>query len=63
MGLNDIVNVGQVKQVTAGTKIELVSGKSSITLDEDGTITIKGKVLVVEGRDHIGLTSELIELN
>jgi type VI secretion system secreted protein VgrG len=37
--------------ITAGDKIKLVTGDSSIELSKDGTIKIVGKSVVVEGKD------------
>ena len=47
--------VGLIKTVTVGKKFELVCGKSKITMDKDGNITIEGK--------HVQITADLIDLN
>jgi type VI secretion system secreted protein VgrG len=43
--------------ITAKTHIKLHCGESSILLNADGTIEVKGKVVTVDGSDHAKLQS------
>jgi type VI secretion system secreted protein VgrG len=39
--------------ITAGDSITLTTGSASITMQKDGTITIKGKDITVDGSGEI----------
>jgi len=53
VGKNDVLEVGKKLTVTAGDEISFTTGKSSIVLKKDGTITIKGKDIKVQGSGKI----------
>ncbi|MCR4266322.1 type VI secretion system Vgr family protein [Nitratireductor sp. ZSWI3] len=55
--------VGNNKVTHVGEKYELVVGKSSLVLDRDGNITLKGVNIVVEGSSSIKMDSKKIDLN
>ena len=47
----------KVMKLESKEKIVLLSGESSITLDKDGTITIKGKEIIIDGSTSVLTTS------
>lgn len=49
VGKNDSLDVGKNLAITAGESITLTTGQASITMKKDGTITIKGKDITVQG--------------
>ena len=51
IGKNDAVTVGKTLAVKAGDQIGFVTGDASIMLKKDGTIQIKGKKIVIDGKD------------
>jgi len=53
VGKGDTLGVGKKLAVTAGDEIVLKTGKASITMKKDGTITIKGKNIKIEGSGKI----------
>jgi type VI secretion system secreted protein VgrG len=55
--------VGLNKQITAGKRYELTVGDSSLILNEDGTIILKGKKILISGADHIEIDSKLVDIN
>jgi type VI secretion system secreted protein VgrG len=50
---NDTLTVGKELSITAGDSITLTTGSASITMQKDGTITIKGKDITVDGSGEI----------
>lgn len=52
---DDAVKVGKNLKVDAGDSISLVTGSASITMKKDGTITIKGKDITIEGSGKINV--------
>ncbi len=50
---NDTLDVGKALSITAGDSITLTTGKASITMKKDGTITIKGKDITIQGSGKI----------
>ena len=50
---NDSLDVGKHFSLTAGDSITLTTGAASITLKKDGTITISGKNITVDGSGAI----------
>ncbi len=61
--LMDNLMVGIDANVVAGNSISMTAGDSSIKLEKDGTITIKGKKIVVEGDDEVDVNGGVINLN
>lgn len=49
IGKNQTINVGQKIEIEAGTEIVLKVGLSQITMKKDGSITIKGMRIDIEG--------------
>ena len=52
---DDALNVGKNLVIVAGDSISLTTGSASITMKKDGTITIKGKNITVEGSGKINV--------
>jgi type VI secretion system secreted protein VgrG len=50
---NDTLDVGKVLSITAGDSITLTTGSASITMKKDGTITISGKDITINGSGEI----------
>lgn len=55
VGENDALAVGKKLLIDAGDQIVLQTGSASITLKKDGTITIKGKDITLEGSGKINV--------
>ncbi|MBX6362556.1 MAG: type VI secretion system tip protein VgrG [Gemmatimonadetes bacterium] len=55
IGADDALNVGKKLTVNAGEEILLKTGEASILLKKDGTITIKGKDIKIEGSGKINV--------
>lgn len=52
---NDGLSVGKKLVVDAGDEISFTSGSASITMKKDGTISIKGKDITIEGSGKINV--------
>ena len=52
---DDALNVGKNLVIVAGDSISLTTGSASITMKKDGTITIKGKNIIVVGSGKINV--------
>jgi type VI secretion system secreted protein VgrG len=52
---NDELSVGKKLSMVAGDVIQLKAGKSSIVLEKNGTITIKGKDITLSGSGKINI--------
>jgi type VI secretion system secreted protein VgrG len=63
VGNDENVQVGRNQTTNVGDKIEIVCGKSKLTMDKDGNITLQGTKITVSGSDHVQVSSELIDLN
>jgi type VI secretion system secreted protein VgrG len=50
---NDTLKVGKTLTVTAGDEISITTGKASIVMKKDGTITINGKDISIDGSGKI----------
>ena len=50
---DDTLTVGKNLKITASDSITLTTGSASITMKKDGTITIKGKDITIEGSGKI----------
>ncbi len=55
--------VGKVKQVGVGELVSIVCGKSSFTMDKDGNITLKGVNILIDGKKHVQINGDPIDLN
>ena len=55
--------VGNNKVVHVGEKFELICGKSKLTLDRDGNITLSGVKVHVDGSSNLALTGGRVDLN
>ncbi len=53
IGTNDTLSVGQKLAIDAGESVEIVTGSASITLKQDGTITLKGNNITLSGDGDI----------
>ncbi|MCB1895764.1 MAG: type VI secretion system tip protein VgrG [Zoogloeaceae bacterium] len=55
VGKDDAVQVGKNLVLDAGDSVTIKTGSASITMKKDGTITIKGKDITVEGSGKINI--------
>jgi len=55
VGQNDSLDVGKNFSLTAGDSITLTTGSASITMKKDGTITISGKDITIDGSGAINI--------
>jgi type VI secretion system secreted protein VgrG len=55
IGENDNLKVGKKLLVDAGDQIVLVTGSASIVMKKDGSITLKGKDITIEGSGKINI--------
>jgi type VI secretion system secreted protein VgrG len=53
IGENDSLSVGKALAVEAGNEISIVTGSASITLKQDGTITLSGNNITLQGDGDI----------
>ena len=53
IGTNDTLSVGQKLSINAGQSVEIVTGSASITMQQDGTITVKGNNITLSGDGDI----------
>lgn len=58
---NAVEAVGQHKHTQAGEMIPLVCGKSSLIMDKEGNIILKGVKLDIEGEKHVQVASDRID--
>ena len=63
VGVNKSTLVGMTQSITVGERYELTVGASSLILNADGTIILKGIKVLVEGGDHVEIKSELVDIN
>ena len=63
VGVNKSTNVGMTQSITVGERYELTVGSSSLILNADGTIILKGVKVLMEGSDHVEIKSELVDIN
>ena len=63
VGNDERVQIGRNQTTEVGEKIEIVCGKSRFVMDKDGNISLTGVKITVTGKDHVQVTSELIDLN
>jgi type VI secretion system secreted protein VgrG len=55
VGENDTLQVSKKLSIQAGDQITLQTGSATITMKKDGTITIKGKDITIEGSGKINV--------
>ena len=55
VGENDSLKVGKKLLIDAGDQITIKTGSASITMKKDGTITIKGKDITIDGSGKINV--------
>ncbi|MGH8170329.1 MAG: type VI secretion system Vgr family protein, partial [Steroidobacteraceae bacterium] len=53
VGTDDSLTVGQKLSINAGDSVEIVTGSASITMKQDGTITLKGNNITLSGDGDI----------
>ncbi len=53
VGTNDSLSVGKKLAIDAGEEVEIVTGSASITMKQDGTITLKGNNITLSGDGDI----------
>ena len=53
IGTNDTLSVGKKLAIDAGEEVEIVAGSASITMKQDGTITVKGNNITLSGDGDI----------
>ena len=53
MTADDSLKVGKNLVIDAGDSVTIKTGSASITMKKDGTITIKGKDITIEGSGKI----------
>jgi type VI secretion system secreted protein VgrG len=63
VGVDENVQIGRNQTTTVGEKIEIVCGKSKLSMDKDGNIVLSGVKVVVSGEKHLHALAELIDLN
>ena len=63
VGMNRSRQVGANETVQIGEKIEIVCGKSGFSMDKDGNIVLTGVKITIGGKDHVQVSSEMIDLN
>lgn len=55
IGENDALSVGKKLVIDAGDQITIQTGSASITMKKDGTITIKGKDITLDGSGKVNV--------
>ncbi len=55
VGEDDALKVGKNLVIDAGDSVTIKTGSASITMKKDGTITIKGKDITIDGSGKIGI--------
>lgn len=55
IGADDTLSVGKNLAITAADSISITTGSASIVMKKDGTITIKGKDITIEGSGKINV--------
>ena len=60
VGNNDTLTVGKKLVVSAGDQITLKTGKASVIMKKNGDITIKGKLINIQGSGNIVMKAKKI---
>jgi len=55
VGEDDKLSVGKNLVISAADSVSITTGSASITMKKDGTITIKGKDITIEGSGKINV--------
>ena len=55
--------IGKVYELTIGDRLKLTVGKSSLTMDADGTILLAGTDITIQGSGHLKTAGRSIDLN
>jgi type VI secretion system secreted protein VgrG len=63
VGLSSTEQVGVLKNIIAGSRFELQVGGSSLILNADGTIILKGTEIKIDGTKQVTVNGTMIELN
>ena len=63
IGENKLVAIGDEYLVNVGTKVTLVCGSSTVTLNKNGEVTISGKKMFVDMNGKIDMKGSKIHLN
>ena len=58
VGKDDTVKVGKKYVLDAGDEVSIKTGDASITMKKDGTITIKGKDITIQGSGKINVKAD-----
>lgn len=63
VGLSSTEQVGIMKHILAGKRFELAVGDSSLVLNSDGTIVLKGKEILIESGQQTTVKGKVVEIN
>ena len=63
VGVAKAVQVGAAYQVTVGARFELICGKSRLTMDAGGNITLAGTKIAVTADGPVAIDGSVIDLN
>ncbi len=63
VGMAKAVQVGLAYQVTVGARFELVCGKSRLTMDASGKITLAGSEIAITATGPVAVNGAVIDLN
>ena len=63
VGIGSYEEVGQNKVTVVGKQYEIVCGDSKIVLTEDGTVSISGKKILIDGVEQLRATAADVKIN
>ncbi len=63
VGRNIFMTSRRTVHIDSKDRVILRSGKSQITMDSDGTISLDGNDIRINGTSHVGVNSKKIDLN
>lgn len=63
VGLSSTEQVGIMKHILAGKRFELVVGSSSLILNSDGTIILKGKDILIDSGTQTTVKGKMVEIS
>ncbi len=63
IGLSSTEQVGALKHIIAGLRYEVKVGASSLVLNADGTIILKGNLIRIDGATQVQVNGQMIDLN
>lgn len=61
--LGSYEEVGQNKTLVVGKQYEIVCGKTKIVLEENGTISLLGDKILIDGKDLVRITGKAVKIN